>query len=597
MAFNPPATSREDYPNESDENATNISGKWAPQAQQAAQGSGFTNPKFRCYLNSLVIALLHIPKFVNFVEAHATSSQEHVLVYKRSCVVCALAGLALEYWKPAEKTSKVEQKLDIFLKLLDAGGFDEIEPWPKVKQELIQQDAAEFYIWLLAVIRSHLAGTLSSAGKERVDELFGIYIQLSITCLGCHKETHRHELPENLLILSCDMGSIEAAIGDYLATVEREYIECDSEKCNNARQNKRHIKKLTQGPDILCTQFLRFEQQWNETNGLEFKKNQQRVTYSPHLNLTGFVKNGTPLRYRLVAAIHHRGDLETGHYITTARTPQGCWVRYDNTSTERVNDQKALQPENFTPFLLFWQKEQLDTPKATTGVTLQTPSKLGKRSHEQSSIAARSENGRPRSKSPKHIGKSPSDNNPPNDEQLDNAPSSWRRRSSNWFFGQIAAVDLEQQRAAEAKQALAHCQKQHKRQEFLIRRAALTHSQLIRTINLLSMSLDDANQAMRTISPFMKRVHARGEYAETVEPFLQAQKAITRARDRNHLLGDKSQPYADLMRPIKVEKGRTKNTAIQAFCDSVREARKERRLEDWFGAELKRLSLPEEEEE
>ncbi|KAI4199686.1 MAG: hypothetical protein LQ350_004477 [Teloschistes chrysophthalmus] len=438
--------------------------------------------------------------------------------------------------------------------------------------------------------------TLSLAGKDRVDELFGIFIQTSSTCLRCREETYPYE-GANLMTLTCDKGSIEGAIRAYFATEELEGIECHSEKCNKAWQKKSYTKKLTQGPDILCTQFLRFEERWNEKIEQYMTKNRQRVTYLPDLDLTDFVKNGTPLRYRLVAAVHHQGELETGHYITTARTPQDYWFRYDNTTTETLNDQHALQPKHFTPYLLFWQKEPLDTPNSITGVPLQTPPKLGKRSHEQSSIAADSENGRPRSKSPKHTGNSPADNNPPNDEQLDNAPSSWGRWRSNWLFGHLAAVDLEQQRAAEAKRALAHCQKQYKRQEILIRRAALTHAQLIRTINLHSTGLDGANQAMRTILPFMKRVHARGEHAETVEPFLQAQKVITRARERNRLLGNKSQRYADLMTSVKDGKGRTKNTAIEAFCDNVREAKKEGLLEKWFRAELKALGLADEEEE
>ncbi|KAL9586594.1 MAG: hypothetical protein Q9212_000789 [Teloschistes hypoglaucus] len=546
--------------------------------------------------SSIVIALLHIPKFVNFVEAHALSSHEHLYIVKDSCVVCALAGLATAYWNATKKPSLVEFWLDLFLDLLDAGRFDGIAPWPKEKQESMQ-DAEEFYTWLLTVTRSQLEGTLSLAGKDRMDELFGIFIQTSSTCFECREETHPYTPRENLLILSCDKGSIEGAIRAYFAANECEGVECESEKCNKARQKKRHVKKLTQGPDILCTQFMRFEQRWNEKIEPEMTKNQQRVTYLPDLDLTNFVKKGIPLRYRLVAAVHHQGELESGHFITSARTPQDYWVRYDNTISELSDDQDALQPINFTPYLLFWQKEPLDTPTSITGVTLQTPSSLGKRSHEKSSIAADSENGRPRSKNPKHTDNSPTDNNPPNDEQLDNAPSKCGRWRSSWLSGRIAALDLEQQRTAEAKRALTHCQKQHKRQEILIRRAALTHAQLIKTINLYSTGLDGANQAMRTILPFMKRVHARGEHAETVEPFLQAEEVITRALDRSRLLGNKSQRYADLMRFVKDGKGRTKHTAIEAFCDKVREAKKQRLLEDWFRVELKALGLAEEEEE
>ncbi|KAI4255751.1 MAG: hypothetical protein LQ352_002402 [Teloschistes flavicans] len=599
MSFNHPAHPKEDSPSESD-----VSRGWTRQAQQADRELGFRNPQFRCYLNSVVIALLHSPKFVNFLEAHASSTQEHVVVVKDACVVCALAGLSSEYWRRIRKDLKVEQKLDVFLDLLDAGGFgEEIDAWPKRKQESIQQDASDFYLWLLSVIQYQIQETRSPAGKDRVEELFGISIRTLATCFGCYERTRRHEPKEKVLILTCDKGKIDEAINTYFVTEELSGIDCESDKCNMAKQKKCYVKKLTQGPDILCTQFNRFEKVLDKKRVQKTQKNKRRVSYGESLNLTRFVENGAPLQYRLVAAIHHQGDLNKGHYITTARTPRELWAEYDNATVKRVDSEHALQPSDFTPYLLFWQKERLTTPTSTTVVPPETSPNPKKRPHEYSNSAADSEIGRPRIKSPKHTGTSPADNNPPNEEQPDSGPSRWGRWRSNWLFGRLAAADLEAQRVAKAKRALAHCQKEHKqcqeehkRRELFICRAALTHAQLIKTINHLSTGLDAANKVMRTVSPFMEQVHDRGEHPEIVKPFLEAQKAVTRARVRDRRLGSKSQRYRDLVRPVKNGKGMVMNAAIKAFCDNVKEAREAGLLESWFDAELKRLALPEDNE-
>lgn len=72
----------------------------------------------------------------------------------------------------------------------------------------------------------------------------------------------------------------------------------------------------------------------------------------------------TALRYRLCAAIHHRGCKDKGHYVSVARTPGGQLVRHDKERVTLVSLEEALHPgAKFTPYLLFWRNEKLELCK------------------------------------------------------------------------------------------------------------------------------------------------------------------------------------------------------------------------------------------
>lgn len=130
-------------------------------------GVGFRNRGASCYLNSLIIALLHVPKFVNWI-LHFHEAETCDVTY---CVACALHYLTLAYWNDFGDSRKTETALADFAMVIARGQFHDSAPplvlnlnqfsaspkgsqaWSKREQER-QQDASEFYTWLLSKLEA-----------------------------------------------------------------------------------------------------------------------------------------------------------------------------------------------------------------------------------------------------------------------------------------------------------------------------------------------------------------------------------------------------------------------------------------------------------
>ncbi|KAL8691775.1 MAG: hypothetical protein Q9218_003076 [Villophora microphyllina] len=607
MSPNPAANVRATSPTEDGDNTPTVSGEWGPRAKRAGKGAGFPNPGSRCYLNSVITVLLHNPKFTNFIESHTSSpSAEHIVVAKESCLVCALAELSSVYRKKTPNLQEITKTLDVFLNLINADGLSD-HPWTKAMQNQ-QHDAREFYVWLLGVLRYQVQGSSSSTGKSLLEGLFGISTQVFLTCLECDSETPKHKPDEYSLNIPCDKDTIDEALDGYFASQDQPGVQCDSWKCNAAKCKKRYAEKLTKGPDVLCIQFNRFEWGLKRRKEMEMQKNQRPVSYGEYLDLTRFVKKGTSLRYRLVGAIHHKGLLDSGHYITVARTPQGRWLRVNDRHVRMVDIKDALKPtDELTPYLLFWQKEPLTAPTSTeNGLQKESspppsPPKIKKRSHEEANDADASNADRQRSKSPKLT--TPTNADPPVTEQSMGHPSTWGW-PVNRLVSQLVSNDLHQQRLDEAKRAQAHCEERHRakdgeiktlnqqvtKQQILIRRAALTHVHLMETINNLSTGLLASRKAVKAVSSFMHRPDNQKRYPEKVLPFLENEKILEESVAKNKRLTDKSSKrYESLV-------GSTVG-AIEALRKSAKAAMENGTIETWFKTELEELSSPEVEEE
>lgn len=206
---------------------------------------------------------------------------------------------------------------------------------------------------------------------ERLKKLLGLRVRIIIECTECkRKETQTDD--NWLLILACEGNDrIEQALAQYFASERKGGIDCDSTTCRNKKVVKNYSRDVRRAPEFLCTQFNRYRQVITDGE-VTMVKDERRVIYTSHLKLHP-AKNGQIFRYKLLAAIHHWGTMDGGHYVTVTRTPAGNWVRHDNERVDVVGIQEALQPANdYTPYVLFWQKE----PEASgTPETPKTPSK------------------------------------------------------------------------------------------------------------------------------------------------------------------------------------------------------------------------------
>ena len=76
------------------------------------------------------------------------------------------------------------------------------------------------------------------------------------------------------------------------------------------------------------------------------------------LCLTQFSSRGEHLRYELKSVVHHRGNIEAGHYIAFAEGPYAAWSVMDNKVSARATlaEAKENRKEGFNPYMLFYQR-------------------------------------------------------------------------------------------------------------------------------------------------------------------------------------------------------------------------------------------------
>ncbi|KAL8925919.1 MAG: hypothetical protein Q9208_003232 [Pyrenodesmia sp. 3 TL-2023] len=467
------------------ESRTDIPGDRRVNQPQAQTSLGFINKGNSCYLNSVIIALLHVPKFTNWLE------QTHAACELKNCVACALRKLSLAYWDVSREFAVVTRALREFESVISKASP---KPWSMKKQKR-QQDAPEFYTWLLNTVDAQL----QLCDKKGLSDHFDLHARETSKCLTCSDEWSR-EVSENQLVIPAGVNAnLDQAISERFQGEELPNIECDSEQCKPSgrakgeRVTKKRTSKISRGPDILCVQLSRSVGN-TEGNGGKFsaEKSMRDVAFAETLDLTPHVANTYPLSYQLRAVVHHRGDTQGGHYVSFTKTPQGNWERQDNENVTKATAEQAIKPKGrFTPYLLFWEKVE---PKERT----ETYPESKKRSHDEIADASEADSGRPRSKSPK-TDKAAVDSSGGKSESI------WRLE---WLYGS------HQTKLAEE---LARCRKEHDDKDAIIRKqkeqieqAELTNSELRATCDKLRYALEAWKQATAEISPMMQHIEAYG---------------------------------------------------------------------------------------
>lgn len=122
-----------------------ISARWQRQSASPSPPKGFSNAHVMCYRNSMIQALLHIPKLVNWLEEnHDTCPKEN------RCTICAFQRLSLLYWQTQPNAKDVNQSMASLTANLKTTATLRTWRWSR------QQDANEFYMFLVnAMIERH----------------------------------------------------------------------------------------------------------------------------------------------------------------------------------------------------------------------------------------------------------------------------------------------------------------------------------------------------------------------------------------------------------------------------------------------------------
>lgn len=82
-----------------------ISSKWENKSLHSSASIGFENRGVQCYRNSVLQALLHVPKFVNWLIV------EHRNCNVRGCIACRLRVLCQKYWDERKDRSGIQKLL------------------------------------------------------------------------------------------------------------------------------------------------------------------------------------------------------------------------------------------------------------------------------------------------------------------------------------------------------------------------------------------------------------------------------------------------------------------------------------------------------
>lgn len=191
---------------------------------------------------------------------------------------------------------------------------------------------------------------ISNSVRPIIEAMFESDMIETLKCPNCHARSQQ-TYPEKILGVNLqNPGPLKQLLrNEVFAPATREGWRC--QKCQHkATTELVHSLELVTTPEILVVQFHRFDPSTQE-------KNNVHIPFTQWLDLEPYTIKRTPTRYRLMAAIHHRGTLHEGHYVTVARGAGGKWQRMNDEMVDDVKVTEALRPsDDFTPYLLFYAK-------------------------------------------------------------------------------------------------------------------------------------------------------------------------------------------------------------------------------------------------
>ncbi len=225
--------------------------------------------------------------------------------------------------------------------------------WNKNRDPNQQQDAEEYFQWLLETLKTQLRASATLCS------LFYRHGDFTITCSRpkCGHRSTTSEEQHNLQVpISSPSNNRYPRLTDYVTKSMRDTVDdfrCPNPKCKD-KAPKRRTFTLTSAPPILVIQQKRFTYDLRKGSS---RKLTHRVSFGEWLDLSSHSDDGSDIRYRLVAVVNHAGSLSGGHYITMAKGPDAQWREMNDSMVRGVSFGEARDPGGrWTPYLLFYQR-------------------------------------------------------------------------------------------------------------------------------------------------------------------------------------------------------------------------------------------------
>ncbi|KAF2280431.1 cysteine proteinase [Westerdykella ornata] len=344
----PPIPTRHPYQVTKDQQTSKISSAW-PNARsrrrtRASRGIYLSNN--RCYQTTTLQTLVHVPKFMNWLKMHNTSkktacSPGGVYIQRpmnqggdaqhfNLCPACAMKDFIAYYWSDQDldgsgdpQAIRRDNRVLNFLRMADFrfGG---------------NQDSPEVFFDFL---KGHIVNSTpfrennASPWGLMFNALFELQLQKSHSCSNsaCPRNTTPDVTEQEaqcgipgLQILDTGNDNLAASLHRYLAGHPLQDYRCEA--CNQ-KNTTTQSHPILAAPDILRICLV--------PGGYDRFGNPYKITarfgLTEFLDLTRYqLDPSTPLKYRLSSVINHIGELDSGHYIATARAPDNVYVINDN---------------------------------------------------------------------------------------------------------------------------------------------------------------------------------------------------------------------------------------------------------------------------
>ncbi|KAM9425529.1 uncharacterized protein KZ484_010591 isoform 2-T2 [Pholidichthys leucotaenia] len=288
---------------------------------------GLENQGATCYLNSVLQVLFMTKDFreavLKYVDEKPASDFDH-----------SLADLFKKLQKDTAETRNIT-------KLLGISNVNE------------QRDAAEYLERVLTLTSPDISKTFHGCLVNK------------ITCTKGHIATDRDaafwHLPLPLMDSSERVYSVVDGIDKFFRGSDlsgKNQMYCD--QCDDKVDAK--IKDVMKHhPDVLILLLKRFEFSYSYMSYVKINQAVD-VPYILQIPESDGVESQT---YELYAVVDHVGDLRSGHYTTTIKSPdEDNWYKFDDASITLYKSQSSLDTEMFprsrSAYLLFYRKKKAD---------------------------------------------------------------------------------------------------------------------------------------------------------------------------------------------------------------------------------------------
>ncbi|KAA8913921.1 hypothetical protein FN846DRAFT_897065 [Sphaerosporella brunnea] len=317
---------------------------------------GFLNMGSTCFMSVILQSLIHNPLVRNFYLSDGHKQKECV---QTNCMSCAMDEVFSEFF--------TSDKMDGY------GPVNLLTTSWKCEQALAgyqQQDAHEYLQFLLNQLHNTNKGTdqTSEDCSCIIHRSFYGKLQSDVTCESCRNVTTAHD---PVMDLSLDLRikdkknklpvpggqgivqTVQQCLARFTATEKLGVAEYHCSKCAGPREATKQltIKRL---PPVLSIQLKRFEHGPSGSSKIDAD-----IRFPLELDMTPYTtrakrkakeggepRSHKPYVYDLLSVVVHKGEINSGHYISYCRE-NGQWFQFDDSMVTLVMEKQVLAAQAY----------------------------------------------------------------------------------------------------------------------------------------------------------------------------------------------------------------------------------------------------------